>query len=672
MSEQVTSSEQTSNISPFTPETLSKNGELIFSIPLYQRIFTWGDKEIEQLLYDLEQTFSNGKNPYYLGMLTLKYNGETSSYDVIDGQQRLTILMLLGAVLSKEDDEWKDFLSVDEGRTRLNLPSREQDNKFLKDVINDYEKVLPRTTDNEGEKNQNSEDCKQKNQQLLDYNPNLLTALEIITSYQVKEGNESKLLVEKEGFSEFVFKKLRFFATYLPDYYTPGNLNKYFDRMNDSGKNLEPHEILLGEYLKVLDIERKEKIAITELWKKATDLSNPMISADEFKKNFKGLKEIVNDNQANNGEEYFVVFSKYLKIDVPIAESQGDKLTLTVKDLANMVMDEDEDFKNITYGYSQSLLTINELLLLCLYKTLEKKGIKTPSFFNTSKIISTFQDNLSWTDENDNAKNILLFMKTFFCSRLLLDLFFLRRDQSGRYMPPLFFAPKEKDEPIVDELATLMRYEEFLYAVEDSGSNYRWFMPMLDIFEKCVTNANDLNNKISEVIKDRDKDQLNNKPLDKNELIFSRIQRYWFWRLDLALWCDRNNRFVFNEEFLKVANNYHFSRNRSIEHVAPQKPKSGSDITINDNVLHSFGNLCMISAGLNSSLKNESFEVKKAHVESYLNGSVGGTIESLKLLAIYYYCKKEGTTWNDVAITNHGEEMFKLLEIELKKTESQN
>ena len=38
MSEQVTSSEQTSNISPFTPETLSKNGELIFSIPLYQRI----------------------------------------------------------------------------------------------------------------------------------------------------------------------------------------------------------------------------------------------------------------------------------------------------------------------------------------------------------------------------------------------------------------------------------------------------------------------------------------------------------------------------------------------------------------------------------------------------------------------------------------------------------
>jgi hypothetical protein len=43
----------------------------------------------------------------------------------------------------------------------------------------------------------------------------------------------------------------------------------------------------------------------------------------------------------------------------------------------------------------------------------------------------------------------------------------------------------------------------------------------------------------------------------------------------------------------------------------------------------------MISSGQNSSLQNESFEVKRAHVEAFINGSKGGTIESLKMLEIY-------------------------------------
>ena len=69
----------------------------------------------------------------------------------------------------------------------------------------------------------------------------------------------------------------------------------------------------------------------------------------------------------------------------------------------------------------------------------------------------------------------------------------------------------------------------------------------------------------------------------------------------------------------------------------------------------------MISSGLTSSLKNKSFEIKKAHVESHLNETVGGTIESLKLLAIYCYYNAHDQKWDKEAIENHGKEMLDIL-----------
>ena len=105
---------------------------------------------------------------------------------------------------------------------------------------------------------------------------------------------------------------------------------------------------------------------------------------------------------------------------------------------------------------------------------------------------------------------------------------------------------------------------------------------------------------------------------------------------------NRESLFGNNPEALSVANRYVFIRNRSLEHIAPQTPMSVSSMVWEDTeedekLRDSFGNLVMISQGLNSSLQNESYEVKRAHVESYCSGSKTGSIESLKLLAIY--CK---------------------------------
>lgn len=113
---------------------------------------------------------------------------------------------------------------------------------------------------------------------------------------------------------------------------------------------------------------------------------------------------------------------------------------------------------------------------------------------------------------------------------------------------------------------------------------------------------------------------------------------------------------------MSIAESYVFKRNRSIEHIAPQTPQSNSDMKWDDSeddrmLMNSFGNLVMISQGLNSALSNESFEIKKAHVDSYCQGSKSGSIESLKLLIVY----KDYEKWSKENIKKHGELMYEWL-----------
>ncbi len=74
-----------------------------FVVPIYQRVFTWGEREGGRLLSDLYDHFvkEEKKEPYYLGVITVVDGGTSqhcSDLILVDGQQRLTCIMLLGAL----------------------------------------------------------------------------------------------------------------------------------------------------------------------------------------------------------------------------------------------------------------------------------------------------------------------------------------------------------------------------------------------------------------------------------------------------------------------------------------------------------------------------------------------------------------------------------------------
>lgn len=79
--------------------------EFAFTIPLYQRPYAWTNEQAEELIEDLIAALGDGNdsideiNPYFLGSIVLIKKEDQPDAEVVDGQQRLSTLTILFAVM---------------------------------------------------------------------------------------------------------------------------------------------------------------------------------------------------------------------------------------------------------------------------------------------------------------------------------------------------------------------------------------------------------------------------------------------------------------------------------------------------------------------------------------------------------------------------------------------
>ncbi len=69
-----------------------------FTIPSFQRAYTWQADNVSQLVSDLQDACTNPDSPYFLGSLILVRDG-SAKYQVIDGRRRLISLSIIISVL---------------------------------------------------------------------------------------------------------------------------------------------------------------------------------------------------------------------------------------------------------------------------------------------------------------------------------------------------------------------------------------------------------------------------------------------------------------------------------------------------------------------------------------------------------------------------------------------
>ncbi len=589
-----------------------------YSIPIYQRLFEWDTDNIHTLLSDLWHNFdvTKERDDYYIGMLT-----STKENELVDGQQRFVVMMLMGCVLKEYYSDWGSFIVSDE-QPRLHFSSRPKDKKYLEALI-------------KGEQDIDTE-C---------INVKMKNGIEQISAFLHENGKGDRTT----DFARYIYEHLSFFITELPGDYSPTNLNLYFERMNTTGRNLEQHEILKVKLLRHLD----DSSTYMQLWNRLADVDTLLITQ--------------RDNEKE--EDLHVRKDMVIQKDIPSIINEN-----IINGMNRNDTDETSDAHSIEqiapknkrpsadrYKIHDSRCPLNfpELLLQTLYwLKVTKKPKEEPeeepkdNFFNTSNLLDTFSNYLPYEGENVKKEDIESFMLELLRCRLILDVCFIRSTESGY---SLDMNKSDEDE----SKKKLMMYESMLYVSSSNTSYYKWFGWLMSyvMSSKCVPSADEL----CKELKRKDNEEHKEFILNEDNLSYHNIDRYWFWRLDYYLWENRKELFI-KEETRAVADNYVFRRNRSIEHIAPQTPKSDSAIQWNDTkedrkIRDSFGNLAMISSGLNSSLSNESFEVKRAHVASYCSNSKVGSIESLKLLWVYEKYK----AWGKDKIVEHECEMMALL-----------
>lgn len=108
-------------------DILTENKKYI--IPAYQRPYSWNPDNVEQLIDDIYQSYKSDEKEYFIGSIICINDDDNHTFEVVDGQQRLTTLILILSQLknsiknkSIKDDLQNRILPIDVYSDKPNKP----------------------------------------------------------------------------------------------------------------------------------------------------------------------------------------------------------------------------------------------------------------------------------------------------------------------------------------------------------------------------------------------------------------------------------------------------------------------------------------------------------------------------------------------------------------------
>ncbi|GAA7336313.1 hypothetical protein HpBGD114_10990 [Helicobacter pylori] len=228
-------------------DILATEFKAYYQIPIYQRPYQWTEKNCEKLLDDLLSSYEYYKeSDYFCGSLVLVKsdpNSKTETYDIVDGQQRLSTFILLAKVLA---DLYNDCLSDPKNLERLQegWKDRHTERKRLSfntigsNAEDDFAYALEHFNDSQASKNKNNENNYLKNAVCL------------------KDYFREKEIENIDDFIKWMYSNVKFITIICP------NIDKalrIFNVLNARGLPLNATDIFKGELLKELAKEEDQK-----------------------------------------------------------------------------------------------------------------------------------------------------------------------------------------------------------------------------------------------------------------------------------------------------------------------------------------------------------------------------------------------------------------------------
>ncbi|GAA7036537.1 DUF262 domain-containing protein [Helicobacter pylori] len=208
--------------------------ELYYQIPIYQRPYQWTEENCEELLDDLFFNYEDDReSDYFCGSLVLIAISEDSkakTYDVVDGQQRLSTFILLAKVLAtlyseRLTEESKDYLQ-ESLNGRYGKKDRLNFNAIGFNSKKDFQYALTSFNDAPVRNNKNN------------YLKNAICLKNYLRKKEIEDIND---------FIEWLYFKVVFITITCPD---ADKALRIFNVLNARGLPLNATDIFKGELLK--------------------------------------------------------------------------------------------------------------------------------------------------------------------------------------------------------------------------------------------------------------------------------------------------------------------------------------------------------------------------------------------------------------------------------------
>ncbi len=238
--------------------------ELYYQIPIYQRPYQWTEENCEKLLDDLFFNYEDDReSDYFCGslvLITISEDSKATTYDIVDGQQRLSTFILLAKVLAtlyseRLDPERKSQEYLQESWSdRHEYKGKKKKKRLDFDLVGssakkDFQDTLDFFDDLDASKGKNSK----SNDPSKGKNSYLKNAI------CLKDYLEKKEIENINDFIKWLYSNVVFITITCPD---ADKALRIFNVLNARGLALNATDIFKGELLKhAKEHEREEFVS---------------------------------------------------------------------------------------------------------------------------------------------------------------------------------------------------------------------------------------------------------------------------------------------------------------------------------------------------------------------------------------------------------------------------
>lgn len=608
--------------------------EVHYVIPRYQRAYAWEDKEIVQLIDDINDSTGD----YYIGSLVVaKVKDKEETYEVVDGQQRLTTLYLLLHYLVSRGD-----LEGEVGKT-LSFDCRPNSNYTLTHIQDLLSKEKP-FADEEDRLEQS-----------------ILNGLKAIDQ-KFTTGDA----IDVDAFIERLMSVI-LYRIEVPEH---TDLNRYFEIMNTRGEQLEQHDILKAQLMRYLS-NRREQEFFSRVWNACSDMTGYVqmhLAKEEREKIFgSGWNDEPSEDwddyegclDMEQGGDHKVLIKSIIKPSFEVEVSDGK-----LEDDKTKIR-----FESII-GFPHFLLHVLRVFLSVESISMDEEKV-LGSLLDDKCLLNDFNEVISYgrmegkrikDNKGEFARRFIVFLLR---SRFLFDQFIIKResigdDQDGRWSlkelrtsgagsakKPYYadtslryksewektYAPRNKE---------CLMIQSALRVSYTSPKVMHWITELLVwLFNNNETERYKLTDEAERIAAEAVMENF----LDLgNYELGVQTPHVVFNYLDYLLWKEDKEKY---KDFV-------FEFRNSVEHWYPQHPSEGTFEAWDG--IDTFGNLCIISRSVNSKFSNLSPESK---MKSYKKMVQKGSLK-LRIMGDII----EGSSsekWRQSACAKHEEEMIRLL-----------